>query len=267
MRIGELSIPARLVEYALANNLAKELRFIVCLKFISCGYLSKGVMFTTEFKDLAGFKTDKSIRKYMTRLIKLGWAGQEVDRGVIYPRSWAYITRITNTQSKRRFPVTPKDIKNYKAFFIGVVTDLRLRSTRHYQTRITKTIRVKRGGRLTGNYAHQKDCANQKFPVNPPLYFGLSNQTIGKMANRSQSWGSSIKKQAVASGYLLATHQYLDLGPDDPSQLLRSKLAKAYPDVANRFKLSRVGSKVCIRMQLHDEITSRMVSSRRQNIQ
>lgn len=267
MRIGELSIPARLVEYALTNNLAKELKLIVCLKFISCGYLSKGVIFTSEFKDLTGFKTNKSIRKYMTRLRKLGWAGQEVKKGTIYPQSWAYITKTTNTQSKRRFAVTPKDIKNYKAFFIGVVIDMKLRATRHYQTRIAKTIRVKRGGRLTGNFAHQKDCANQKFPVDLPPYFGFSNQTIGKMANRSRSWGSSIKNQAVASGYLSASHQYLDVGPTAPRQSLRSNLAKVYPDVADRFKLTKVGTQVHIRMQLHDEISSRMVSSRRLNIQ
>ena len=68
-------------------------------------------------------------------------------------------------------------------------------------------------------------------------YFGLSNQRIGKLGNRSKSWGSMMNKQAVAAGYLLAKHKHLDLGEVVPREGLRRELALAYPYVANQFTL------------------------------
>lgn len=266
MKEGRLSIPARLIQYALANNLDKELKFLVCLKFISCGYLPKNVTLNPKFKALIGYSSNNSVRRHLSRVIDLGWVGHDKTTGTLYPQSWAYITRITNSQSKRRFPVIPKDMVNHKVFFVSVVADLSLRSTRYYHTRKARTIRVRKGGHLTGYFAHQKDCAHQKFSVDSPLYFGLSNRKIGEMANRSQSWGSSMKKQAVALGYLSAKHRHLDLGEVHPHKALRKELTMAFPDLAGRFKLQRTGSKLTIRAQLHDEITSRLVSSRRPSI-
>ena len=97
-------------------------------------------------------------------------------------------------------------------------------------------------------------------------YFGLSNQRIGKLGNRSKSWGSMMNKQAVAAGYLLAKHKHLDLGEVVPRKGLRRELALAYPDVANQFTLIKSGLKVKIRAQVHVELTSGLISSRKPRV-
>lgn len=263
MELNPISIPAQLIEYAMSKGHGKELKYLVALKMVSCRYLPWMAIRSKEFKELVGNSSNGTVRKYVKRLIDLKWVGYDRRTRMLYPRSWSFITNLTNTITIRRFPVRPRDLKKHSAFFMTAIFDKRIRSTMHFHVRRKRTIKLRPGGRITGHFAPSKDRrAILKFPEIPTPHFGLSNKTIGGMAGRSKSWGSMVKKEAVDAGYLTSTHKYVELGQYDPHKGLRGMLAEAYPDVAHQFKLQRIGTKLILLAQVHDELTSRLESSR-----
>lgn len=257
---NNLTVPGALVEFALKKGLAKELKLLLCMKLNSSGWLPKKLVLAPQMKASFGCGDNRTMAKYTTQLVRLGWVGSDEVTDRLYPRSWEFLLSAIDASSRRYFLMQGKEFRHTIEFFISITMDMRLRRIRGYHLYKSRSIRKSKNGGLRGHFASNLDGAYQKFLHDPPPYFGLSNETIGKMANRSKSWGSMIKARANALGYIRARNRFFDLGHFAPYPGLRADIARAYPDSCSAVSLKRVGDKILVRAQLHDEITSQLVS-------
>ncbi|MDP1765193.1 MAG: hypothetical protein Q8L07_15030 [Sediminibacterium sp.] len=247
------NIPVELIEYAYHKKYEKEFRVYLYLKSKSDGIINEALIDYADFRLSTGIHDKRTFNKYRDSLLKLNWIGYNKDSKNYFIRGFGALRE--NIELKKRSGVILKyeDIKNLKSFMEGVIICKSVRA----QNFVTKKALLKKVGQAASKNggALQAD----KFLVNYPAYYGLSNLGIGRKLICSQSHANRAKKSAEKRGFIQTNKKEQTLAIVNSYD----SLLKLHSEEGNKIIFRKIsGGRIKVSKQLHDEIIPLITFSR-----
>ena len=196
-----LKIPVDLCIYSFNHKLLKPFKLYVLLSALTQGNI---ILSSDDLKLIANmlkYKTDKSVKNNLRRLVEAGWVGYDPFSGRFWIRGFDELRKRLSLENRKAVEFGIEDMENFEVFcFSAIVGKLIIR-----QDWRRRSARMKSGS---------------AFPDLPfkPGYFAMSNDYLSKVIYISPSRVSQYKK--------LAKERYLDIIPTQTTLPIRpSELA------------------------------------------
>jgi hypothetical protein len=179
-----LKIPVYLCKYAFKNKVLKPFRLYILLTSAT-----QGNVILTEKDEVAislilGYKSKKSIKNNLSKLIALGWIGYDVKLNKYWIRGLDELRKRLKFKNRKAVLFKMEFFNDFNAFcFSAIIGEISL-----YQ-RWRRRLAQMRGGALQDLLSHSD-------------YFPVGNRYLAKVLNFSISSASRYKREAKDAGYI-----------------------------------------------------------------
>ncbi len=252
-----LSLPIELADYAYQNKLIKPLAILYYIKFNSNGKVLASSNTITQLKIQLQITDNRTFKKHIAQLIKLNWLGFDCKSGIFFTRSTKEIRLKHNFKIRQAVKVILADLYQFQIFLASVIITKEIDDI--------KFVHEVKNKRKPKEATHKWEVAKHSrvfSNTSKPPYYGLSNLTIAKLLNCSQTRACEIKHEAVLAGYLTTGHRYADLMNLQKADFkIKVQLYLQYPNLKGKIKFWRKWDDRNVKfiklvIQLHDEIKS-----------
>jgi hypothetical protein len=181
-----LKIPVDLCVYAFHHQLLKPFKLYILLSALTQGNVILSSDDLRLIADMLKYKTDKSVKNNLRRLVAVGWVGYDPFSGRYWIRGFDELRKRLSLENRKAVEFGLEDMENFEVFcFSAIVGKIIIR-----QDWRRRSARMKSGS---------------AFPDLPfkPGYFAMSNDYLSKVMHISRSRVSQYKK--------LAKERYLDI--------------------------------------------------------
>lgn len=191
-----LKIPVDLCIYAFKHQLMRPFKLYILLNALTQGNV---ILSPDDFKlmcNLLKYKTDKSVKNNLRRLVEVGWVGQDTKSGRYWIRGFDELRNRLGLENRKAVEFGIEFMEDFEVFcFSAIVGKIIIR-----QEWRRRSARMKSGS---------------AFPDLPfkPGYFPMSNIYLSKVLYKSPSRVSQYKK--------LAKERYLEIIPSQTTLPIR----------------------------------------------
>jgi len=199
-----LKIPVDLCVYSFHHQLLKPFKLYILLSALTQGNIILSSVDLRLIANLLNYKSDKSVKNNLRRLVEVGWIGLDPVSGRYWIRGFDELRKRLNLENRKAVEFGIEFIEDFEVFcFSAIVGKIIIR-----QEWRRRSARMKSGS---------------AFPDLPfkPGYFPLSNIYMSKVLSKSSSRVSQYKKLAKER-YLEIIHTQTTL-PIRPSELATCK--------------------------------------------
>lgn len=212
-------VPVELCRYVLKKKFTKPFQLYLCLKHYCSGKTSLIKEDLEEIADLTGYKSIRSVRNNLKKLLKINWIGYNQKSGNYFIRSFGKIKRMCGIESQTGmcYDFDDEGFKNVKRFCIEAVIGY-----------LINTQKKKRwmSEREKGRSKHDTHTSSGFFPI--------SSIALAKILYISLSTAHKYKTIAVGAGYIEKRSCWTDTGISVKEYALMRK-NDAVPDCRTRF--------------------------------
>lgn len=178
-------IPVDLCVFSLKNKLIRSFQLYILLKSTCSG---KRIITQDDRKNFANeldLKTTRTINNHFKKLQSKNWIGYNPKSGYYFIRGFDRVKEIENLDYRSAAEFDPKEIKQFKAFIIGVVIGYLVNSQ-------------KKRGRFEPKKARQY----RSKPGRPSSFFPISSKVLAKILKCSHVTALKYITLAKKAGYI-----------------------------------------------------------------
>ncbi|ANE50616.1 hypothetical protein [Flavisolibacter tropicus] len=257
----KLLIPIELLEYTAKHQLYKPCLLYIYLKCHSSGKVKSTDPIFQLLRTLPGFEDKRTLTKHLRTLLRLNWIGFNPTTNIYFIRSFETIRKSYGFTSRKSVVFHYNHITDFRPFISGALICAKIYGVK-FAYEIARLRRL-------NTAPNKKDGAKQCYSYDrkAPEYYGLSNKGIAQLLYCSPTIACEQKNAAEEADFLLTRGKYkVVLELDRPDQAIRSQLEERYPNLKGRLRFSRLGDKIQLRQQLHDEIIPQLKLKKRRKI-
>ena len=209
-----VNIPLGLIPLVFENKAVNQFRVFIAIKLVLPGRVTNSKDLT-KLCTATGFKK-RTVLKHLDSLVSLGWVGHDKVNQTYYARAWAFLRSSQTFYNRSSVPVHVNDLKSLQPLLLTALLTQRINAQERVHNNLLKENgrKVKHFRKPNKTAANKRGSASQvhsvstEMPVIGFLYFGLSNKSIAKMLNLSQTRACEIKSEAVKVGYITTTKRF-----------------------------------------------------------
>ncbi len=260
-----VNIPLGLIPLVFENKAVNQFRVFIAIKLVLPGRVTNSKDLT-KLCTATGFKK-RTVLKHLDSLVKLGWVGHNKVNQTYYARAWAFLRSSQTFYNRSSVPVHVNDLKSLQPLLLTALLTQRINAQEHHHNNL-----FKESGRKPNHFRKPRKTAaiirgavSQVQTVSAEVqkigfeYFGLSNKSIAKMLNLSQTRACEIKSEAVANKYICTKkHFNLIAEYDHPIPDMRNNFQCGLRNGHNNIRINTQKRKGVtyyqLLEQLHDEI-------------
>ncbi len=261
-----VNIPLGLIPLVFENKAVNQFRVFIAIKLVSPGHVKNSKEDLTKLCEATGF-LKRTVQKHLSSLVSLGWLGHDSINQTYYDRSWASFRTSGIFFNRLSIPVSLDDLKSFQPLLVAAMLTQRINAQEHHHNNL-----FKESGRKPNHFRKPRKTAaiirgavSQVQTVSAEVqkigfdYFGLSNKSIAKMLNLSQTRACEIKSEAVANKYICTKkHFNLIAEYDHPIPDMRNNFQCGLRNGHNNIRINTQKRKGVtyyqLLEQLHDEI-------------
>lgn len=237
-------IPVDLCKYVIRHNLYSAFQLYMLLKSECNGTIRIANSDMVRYAKLLCFKSHKTIKNNLVKLLKLNWVGYHQESELYFVRGFQKIMFLHDLSSTARVEFDFENIEHVKAFIAATAISYLV----NYQRGKKWAAELKKGGsRHTAHFSSKG-------------YYPVANLALAKILGISLSTAFQLKKLAAKNGFIKIKKSYRDTGLPKSNFMA---LAKGNPNVAKRAKIKNG----LITLQLPDLVMHGLRFSNRKNLE
>lgn len=251
-----LHVPVELSRFAIDNGLVTPFSVFLYLKFCSDGKLRGDAPELQQMRKDLHLRDLRTFNKHLNKLKELNWIGFNPSTNYYFIRSFDQLREMHLLKKRRASELRFSHVKNLQVYLTGVILCTEVMGQKYWWE-----LKNRRKWRTA---MKKSDVANQsKVFSEIPEYYGLSNESLGRLLGCKKTWASNLKNAAVKAGFIKKKQKlvpYVKLsGPD---YQFRPIVNEMFPDLKGKFRVVRKSvknvSEYWVMVQFHDEIIPQM---------